>query len=129
MRRWLASVAGAALLAGCAHVDAALGRLATAGMPPAPTATPDPRPLYITVGACEQETGWTRQACEGVMDRKVFVGMTAAQVKAAWWLPTAINTTATASGVTEQWVYRSDDASDAYVYLTNGVVTAIQASE
>ena len=37
--------------------------------------------------------------------------------------PTRINTTVTAAGTHEQWVYGGD-----YVYLTNDVVTSFQTS-
>jgi hypothetical protein len=40
-----------------------------------------------------------------------------------WGQPDKINDTMTANGTRSQWVYRN-----AYVYLTGGVVTAIQTS-
>lgn len=41
--------------------------------------------------------------------------------------PHLVNTTTTANGVHEQWVYRGGPyVRGTYVYLTNGVVTAIQ---
>jgi hypothetical protein len=45
-------------------------------------------------------------------------------LKSCWGKPTKINTTLTADHKTEQWVYGSGH----YVYLTDGFVTAIQAS-
>lgn len=59
-------------------------------------------------------------------DRKggINVGMTADQVlKTCWGKPRSVNTTHTGRGSREQWVYGSD-----YVYVENGVVTAIQTS-
>jgi hypothetical protein len=42
----------------------------------------------------------------------------------------AVNTTVTANGTTEQWVYRFSQsfsgAQDLYLYFQNGVLTAIQ---
>jgi hypothetical protein len=52
--------------------------------------------------------------------------MTKAQVFATCWgKPHSINTTRTASGTREQLVYRAGDWAG-YIYLTDGVVTAIQ---
>jgi hypothetical protein len=40
-----------------------------------------------------------------------------------WWEgPDDVNTTVTAFGTTEQWVY----SGNRYLYFTNGVLTAIQ---
>jgi len=51
------------------------------------------------------------------------IGMTANEVSnSQWGKPTKVNKTTTAYGVTEQWVY----SSGKYVYLDNGIVTAIQ---
>jgi len=55
---------------------------------------------------------------------EVVVGMTAAQVRSAWGAPTSVNRTSTAGGTDEQWVY----GLGWYVYLEDGVVTAIQSS-
>lgn len=52
-----------------------------------------------------------------------YVGMTAEQVEASTWgKPNDINKTTTQYGVNEQWVY----SNDKYIYLEDGVVTAIQ---
>lgn len=52
-----------------------------------------------------------------------LIGMTASEVlKSTWGEPEKINKTTTAYGVTEQWVY----SGNRYVYLEDGVVTAIQ---
>jgi hypothetical protein len=54
----------------------------------------------------------------------VRIGLNAEGVrKSCWGKPARINTTATAAGTREQWVYGSG-----YVYLTDGLVTAIQTS-
>ena len=51
------------------------------------------------------------------------IGMTAAEVlETSWGKPQSVNRTTTASGVSEQWVY----SSGKYVYIDNGIVTAIQ---
>lgn len=52
-----------------------------------------------------------------------YVGMTAEQVEASTWgKPNKINKTTTQYSVNEQWVY----SNDKYIYLEDGVVTAIQ---
>lgn len=52
-----------------------------------------------------------------------FIGMTRNELKeSSWGLPTDINKTTTVNRVSEQWVYRDNK----YVYLDDGVVTAIQ---
>lgn len=54
------------------------------------------------------------------------IGMTAAQVRASTWgEPSDINRTTTRYGVSEQWVYRTSSGTK-YVYLDDGIVTAIQ---
>jgi hypothetical protein len=66
----------------------------------------------------------TRVKAKAACTRKggVSIGMTKAQVIASCWgKPQNINTTATANGIHEQWVY-----GGGYVYLDNGVVTAVQ---
>ena len=51
------------------------------------------------------------------------IGMTEAQVLASsWGKPTSVNTTITAYGNSEQWVY----GYGMYVYFRNGKVSAIQ---
>ena len=51
------------------------------------------------------------------------IGMTADEVRNSnWGSPEEINTTTTATDVEEQWVY----GGNRYIYLDNGVVTAIQ---
>lgn len=50
------------------------------------------------------------------------IGMTEAEVYASTWgAPKKVNTTTTAAGKREQWVYE-----DGYIYLDNGIVTTIQ---
>lgn len=54
----------------------------------------------------------------------VRIGMTSRQVmyKSSWGEPKKINTTTTATGTTEQWVYESGS----YLYFRNGKLYAIQ---
>lgn len=67
--------------------------------------------------------GWSRKITDDVIGERVAVGMTAEMVRLSWGDPQKVNTTLTASGRSEQWVYRGS-----YVYLRNGIVTAIQES-
>lgn len=68
--------------------------------------------------------GWEMIALAQVACKKVSVGLTAAQVRAAWGNPDHVNTTTTANGDHEQWVY-----GDEYVYVDEGVVTAMQTKK
>ena len=45
--------------------------------------------------------------------------------KSTWGSPLEINKTETAYGVSEQWVY----SGNSYIYLDDGIVTAIQDSK
>ena len=57
---------------------------------------------------------------------KPNIGMTKIDVwNSLWGYPDDINTTETAYGTSEQYIYRSDYGSDKYVYLENGIVTSV----
>lgn len=66
--------------------------------------------------------GWTSTRTQQVIDRKIAIGMTAQMVRFSWGEPEHVNTTLTAAGRREQWVY----ADRSYVYLDNDRVTSIQ---
>jgi hypothetical protein len=68
--------------------------------------------------------GWRSDLADLVIARKIGIGMTAEMVRRSWGNPERINTTITAAGTSEQWVYGLQN----YVYLTNGRVTAMQTS-
>lgn len=58
-----------------------------------------------------------------VQKEKPEIGMTELEVmQTTWGAPEKKNTTTTSGGTSEQWVYRNNR----YVYLDNGIVTAIQ---
>lgn len=65
---------------------------------------------------------WPPAITQSAIQKQVRIGMTPAQVRAAWGNPEDINRTIVPGRVIEQWVYDSG----AYVYLENGVVTGIQ---
>lgn len=66
---------------------------------------------------------------QAISEKRVLVGMTAAQAQAAWGSPTSINRTVTAGSTHEQWVYRRGKMTTNYVYLDDGVVRSFQVSE
>lgn len=57
-----------------------------------------------------------------IIKKKVAIGMTAEQCRAAWGRPQDINRTSASYGVHEQWVYDGHD----YLYFENGILTTIQ---
>lgn len=63
-----------------------------------------------------------------ILSRKVFIGMTADEVVQSWGKPHKINTSVTAKGRDEQWIYRRAEAADQYLYLTNGELRSMQGS-
>ncbi|MDH4230686.1 MAG: hypothetical protein OEW04_01500 [Nitrospirota bacterium] len=70
---------------------------------------------------------WDNEDCNTIAEKKIHIGMTAEQVRAAWGKPYKINTTLTGNTTHEQWVmheYGSD-----YVYFENGVMTSLQQSK
>jgi hypothetical protein len=68
--------------------------------------------------------GWPPRYTEAVLNEKVLIGMTPEMVRLSWGAPQTVNTTITAAGKSEQWVY----GAGWYVYLTNSHVTGIQTS-
>lgn len=70
-----------------------------------------------------QKLGWPASIVDDVMAGRISIGMTPRMVRAAWGNPETINTTITANGRDEQWVYGDD-----FVYVTNGKVRAMQTS-
>lgn len=60
---------------------------------------------------------------ERVVEGKIWIGASAEIIEATWGRPRDINSSITAAGRTDQWVYSGD-----YVYLENGIVTAIQSN-
>ena len=67
---------------------------------------------------------WQDEALVQVTCRQVVIGMTGAQVRAAWGAPDQINTTETIAGASAQWVY----GTNGFVYIDAGRVTAVQTS-
>jgi uncharacterized Fe-S center protein len=68
---------------------------------------------------------WGEEIAKDIVSEKISVGMTADMVREAWGKPKRINTTTTATGTREQWVYGVGQ----YVYFEGGKCTAIQQSK
>ncbi len=64
---------------------------------------------------------WGDDVLAAVTCHYVQIGMTPAQVRASWGDPEEVNRTILPGTVHEQWVY-----GNSYVYLEDGIVTAIQ---
>lgn len=65
---------------------------------------------------------WSDRVWDAIAARSVFIGMTAEQARMSWGEPEDVNRTVIEGESKEQWVY----AHGGYVYLSNGVVSAIQ---
>lgn len=59
-----------------------------------------------------------------VRSKKIRIGLPTKLVRLSWGDPKRVNTTTTANGTREQWVYESS-----YVYFEDGKVTAISQSK
>ena len=67
---------------------------------------------------------WDREICGVIAEKKIRIGMTAEQIRAAWGKPEKVNSTITARGTHEQWVYGDGQ----YVYFDEGVMRSLQQS-
>ena len=57
-----------------------------------------------------------------IANNKVRIGMTKEMCKDSWGKPNSINSTTSAYGTREQWVYVGGN----YLYFENGILTTIQ---
>jgi hypothetical protein len=76
---------------------------------------------------CAKHSGWEREACRAISQKKIFVGMTAEQVRTSWGKPYKINSTTFGRSEHEQWVMR-EYGSD-LLYFEDDVLTTIQQSK
>jgi hypothetical protein len=76
---------------------------------------------YDAVIKDRQSYHWSHKIWMEIDQKVVRIGMTSQQVEMSIGSPTKINTDTYADGIHEQWIYKSK-----YVYLENGIVTAIQ---
>lgn len=65
---------------------------------------------------------WSLRTWSAIEEGKVFLGMTAEQVRMSWGKPEEINKTITGNIRHEQWVYGIGH----YLYFDNGILTGIQ---
>ncbi len=80
----------------------------------------------VTLEASQRDQALKLQRAAAAGGGKVIIGQTADQVRLAWGEPRSVNRTIAAGQISEQWVYPSTKIKSSYVYLTNGVVTAMQ---
>jgi hypothetical protein len=71
---------------------------------------------------CAKHPDWKRPACDAIVEKQVAIGMSKEQAIAAWGKPKDTNTTSTAGGTREQWVY----GLGTYIYFTDGILSAVQ---
>jgi hypothetical protein len=65
---------------------------------------------------------WSSRVWKAIGEEKVFIGMSADQARLSWGEPNDINRTIIHGERSEQWVY----GEHTYLYVKNGVVTAVQ---
>ena len=65
---------------------------------------------------------WSPRVRAAIKAQKVFIGMTPGQATASWGAPDDVNSTTTAAGTREQWVYNNGG----YLYFEGGHLVAIQ---
>jgi hypothetical protein len=75
----------------------------------------------------KQHPTWSNSDCNTIGEKKIHLGMTSEQVRAAWGKPYMINTTVGSYGKHEQWLMHNS-ISPYYVYFDNGILTSIQQS-
>lgn len=72
---------------------------------------------------CREYADWSIADCEAIAGRKIHIGMTSEQVKAAWGKPKSVNGTTSSRGTQEQWVYACNYAyfdEDGKLYSMQG---------
>ena len=88
--------------------------------------------------ASEGSQYWQREAArqkradrvqEAIANQRVFIGMTADEVRASWGAPSKINASVGSWGTHEQWVYDRSNFRSQYVYVENGVVRSMQSPQ
>lgn len=74
-----------------------------------------------------QSYDWSSQIWDALENSSVFTGMTSEQAVLGWGEPDDINTTTTAYGNSEQWVYEDfNGIPHSYLYFDDGVLSSIQ---
>ena len=62
-------------------------------------------------------------------NRRVFIGMTADEIKNSWGPPTRSNRSIYSDHVSEQWIYQWSGGKTTYLYLDDGVLRSLQESQ
>ena len=79
-----------------------------------------------------REVAWAQRQGQidiSVASGQVFIGMTGGEAMKPWGAPHKVNRTVTASGSREQWIYKRPGIGwDQYLYVDNGLVSAVQTS-
>ena len=75
---------------------------------------------------CKKNPWWTKETCENIANKKVWIGMSTDQAIASWGKPDDINKTVTSLGVHEQWSYERGDFSYQFLYFDDGILTTFQ---
>jgi len=70
---------------------------------------------------------WSIKDCDAISKGEITIGMTKAQVIAAWGKPYHVNKSIGSYGTNEQWVMR--EYGNTYVYFDNGICTSMQGVE
>lgn len=73
---------------------------------------------------CADHPAWTHKACDAIVAKQIYIGMTAEQVIASWHEPYKINKTTYPDHTTEQWVMY--EGEDEYLYFEDGILRTIQ---
>ena len=83
------------------------------------------RQATVKLAPVVEQTPEQKRILQAMAVGAVTAGMSAAQVRQVWGSPVRINKTVSAGGVSEQWVYSNGQ----YLYLTHGLVSAMQTTE
>ncbi|MHB8058418.1 MAG: hypothetical protein ACYDHC_11060 [Desulfuromonadaceae bacterium] len=68
------------------------------------------------------EKSFSKKALKAIKSSKIYMGMTARDVRVSWGPPKKVNRTVGNWGTHEQWVY----SENTYIYIENGKVTSWQ---
>lgn len=76
-----------------------------------------------------QEDATTRRAEQAIKDKKIFIGMKAADVERSWGAPQEKNVTQFGGTRVETWRYRADANEYQFITITDGLVTSISGPQ
>ena len=110
-------VLGLAVLLGGGMAIGAVVQVATADKVQADKAA-------AVVDAKAEAVETAKREAQMVKDHRIWVGMTVEQLRKSVGKPSHVNSTTTAEGKREQWVF-----GGGYVYVEGGVVTAYQTTK